>query len=136
MKHSPSNVEHTMPFLSAVHLFPTTDSDAEYIINQLRSISRPIATIKAVHTGHNASKASSEEAGGLDPIIHLAHEAKVMLIANLWVKAGLLNGAVGTVVSICYENGGPPDLPLAVMDYYIGPTLADQTVPITPTHCT
>ena len=135
MKHTPSNVGHTMPFSSAVHLFPTTDSVAEYNINQLCSISRPIATIKAVHTGHDASKASSEEVGGLDPIIHLAHEARVMLIANLWVEAGLVNGAVGTVVSICYENGGPPDLPLAVtvrFGYYTDPTLADQTVPITP----
>ena len=69
MKHTPSNVEDVTPFSSAVHLFPTTESVAEYNINQLRSISRPIATIKAVHTGHNASKASSEEAGGLDPII-------------------------------------------------------------------
>ena len=58
-----------------------------------------------------------------------------MLIANLWVEAGLVNGAVGTVTSICYENASPPDLPLAVMvkfDNYSGPTLPDQTVPITP----
>lgn len=92
-----------------------------------------------MHTGHNASKASSEGAGGLDPIIHLAHTARVMLIANLWVEAGLVNGAVGTVISICYENAGPPNLPLAVMvkfDNYTGPTLPDQTVLITPIHCT
>ena len=53
-----------------------------------------------------------------------------MLIANLWVEAGLVNGAVATVVSICYENGGLPNLPFAVMvrfDNNTGPTLADQT---------
>ena len=62
-----------------------------------------------------------------------------MLITNLWVEVGLVNGAVGTVISICYERGGPPDLPLAVMvkfDDYTGPTLPDQTVPITPVRCT
>ena len=134
MKHTPSNVD-SIPFSSAVHLFPTTQSVAEYNINQLRSINQPIATIKAVHTGQNAFKASLEEAGGLDPIIHLADTARVMLIANLWVEAGLVNGTVGTAISICYENAGPPDLPLAVMvkfDNYTGPNLPNQTVPITP----
>ena len=45
------------------------------------------------------------------------------------------NGAMGTIEAICYRNGGPPDLPLAVMvklDHYTGPTLHDGTVPITP----
>ncbi len=42
---------------------------------------------------------------------------------------------MGTIEAICYRNGGPPDLPLAVMvklDHYTGPTLHDGTVPITP----
>ena len=62
-----------------------------------------------------------------------------MLIANLWVEAGLVNGALGTIVSICYESGAPPDLPLAVMvkfDTYSGSTLPDQTVLIVPLRCT
>ena len=107
----------------------------EYNINQLHNINRPIATIKAVHTGQNASRASSDDAGGLDPVIHLAVTAHVMFITNLWVEVGLVNGAVDTVISIVYEQGGPPDLPLAVMvkfDNYTDPTFPDQTVPITP----
>ena len=117
----------------------------EYNITQLHTISRPIATIKAVHSGHNASKRTSEDAGGLDPVVHLAHTAQVMLIANLWVEVDL---ALGTVVSICYQDGGPPNLPVAVMvlfNHYTGPTLPDLTVLITPvrqswsnggSHCT
>ena len=61
----------------------------------------------------------------------MAITARVMLIANLWVEAGLVNGALGTVVSICYESGVPPELPLAVMvkfDNYYAPTLPDYTV--------
>ena len=92
--------------------------------------------IKAIHTGPNASKASSEDAGGLEPIICLAHGTCVMLTANLWVNMGLVNGAMGTVVAICYSNGGTPShLPVAVMvwfDSYQSPTLPDSTVPITP----
>ena len=59
-----------------------------------------------------------------------------MLSANLWVEVGLVNGALGTVEAICYDdNQQPPDLPIAVMvkfDTYAGPTLPDGTVPIAP----
>lgn len=56
--------------------------------------------------------------------MHLAQTARVMLIANLWIEVGLVNGALGMVVSICYKEGGPPALPLTVMvkfDNYTGP---------------
>ena len=59
-----------------------------------------------------------------------------MLTANLWTEAGLVNGAMGTIKAICYQNGkAPPDLPISVtvkFDTYTGPTLVDGTVPITP----
>ena len=67
----------------------------------------------------------------MDPVVYLAHTAHVMLIANLWVEVGLVNGALGTAVSICYQDGGPPNLPVAVMvqfDHYTGPTLPDQSL--------
>ena len=76
---------------------------------------QPIATIKAVHTGANASKAPAGNAGGLEAVVCLAHSARVMLTSNLWVDVGLVNGAMGTVQAICYRTGGPPDLPIAVM---------------------
>ena len=135
MKQTLSKVDDMSLFLSAVHLFPTVESVVEYNITQLRAINKPIALIKAVHTGNNASKASPDDAGGLDPIVHLADMARVMLVANLWVEAGLVNEAVGSMMSIFYQSGGPPDLPLAVMvkfDNYHGPTLPDGTVPIVP----
>ena len=75
-------------------------------------------------------------AGGLESIICLAHNARVMFTSNLWVDRGLVTGAMGTVVAICCCNGrSPPNLPIAVtvrFDTYRGPTLSDGTVPITP----
>ena len=47
--------------------------------------------------------------------MYIAKTARVMLISNLWVEAGLVNEALGIVEAICYQNGGSPDLPVAVM---------------------
>ena len=136
MKQTPARLLNLAPFTTALHLHPTIEAVVEHNVSRLRASGQPIATIKAIHTGPNASKASSEDAGGLEPIICLAHGARVMLTANLWVDMGLVNGAMGTVVAICYSNGGtPPHLPVAVMvrfDSYQGPTLPASTIPITP----
>ena len=56
-----------------------------------------------------------------------------MLTSNPRVEVGLVDGAMGTIELICYRNGGPPDLPLAVMvkfDHYTGPTLHDLSPPL------
>ena len=63
-----------------------------------------------------------------------------MLTSNLWTGVGLVNGAIGTVIAICYKSGqAPPNLPVSVMlrfDSYPGPTLPDGTIPIVPVHHT
>jgi len=92
MKQTPAQVEDLSSFPNAVHLFPTKDAVVEYNIDQIQNINQPIATIKAMHTGQNASKASSDDAGRLDPVTYLAVTACVMLITNLWVEVGLVNG--------------------------------------------
>ena len=122
-------------FRDALHLYPTVQAVAEYNLAKLQSCGQPVAIIKAVHSGPSAEKASSDDASGLEPTISIAHGARVMLNSNLWVDAGLVNGAMGTVHAICYRSGGPPDLPLAVMvrfDSYSGPALHDGSVPIIP----
>ena len=45
----------------------------EHNVARLRASGQPVATIKAVHKGPNAAKASSDEAGGLEPVVCLAH---------------------------------------------------------------
>ena len=95
-------------------MFPTIEAVVQHNINKLHAYGQPVATIRAVHTGPNASKASTD-AGGLQPVVCLAKSAHVMLSANLWVDMDLVNGAMETVQTICYHEGGaPPDFPMAV----------------------
>ena len=131
MTQTTGEVGDTKSFDDALRLHPTIEAVAEHNVAKLRASCQPIAVLRAVHTGPGASKATSDDAGGLEPVI-----SRVMLSANLWVEVGLVNGALGTVEAICYEGEQrPPDLPIAVtvkFDSYSGPTLPDGTVPITP----
>ena len=136
MRQTPAQVRDVTPFSGAIYLYPSTKAVAEHNVSKLRASGQPVAVLKAIHSGPGASKASPDDAGGLEPAICIAHGARVMLTSNLWVDVGLVNGAIGTIVTICYEEGQcPPDLPVAVtvlFDTYKGPTLSDGTVPITP----
>ena len=140
MKHTRSQLADDSHFTSALYLHPTVEAVVEHVVEhnvaKPHALGQPIATINAVHTGPNASKASPDDAAGLEPVTSLAHGARMMLTANLWVEAGLVNGAMGTVVAICYKTSQPPPhLPVSVMvrfDSYSGPTLPDGTVPICP----
>ena len=136
MNRTQAEIGNVSIFDDSLRLYPTVEAVAEYNVAQLHARGQPIATIKAVHTGPDASRASNDDAGGLEPVVCLAHGARVMLCANLWVEVGLVNGALGTVVAICYANDHrPPNLPIAVtvkFDSYSGPALPDGTVPICP----
>ena len=136
MTRTTGEVGDTKSFDDALRLYPTIEAVAEHNVAKLRASGQPIAVLSAVHTGPGASKATSDDAGGLEPVICIAHGARVMLSADLWVEVGLANGALGTVEAICYEGDQrPPNLPIAVtvkFDSYSGPTLPDGTVPITP----
>ena len=85
MKQTPAQVEDLTPFNNALRLHPTVVAVVECNVTSLHASGQPIATIKAIHTGPNASKASSDDASGLEPVICMAHGARVMLTSNLWV---------------------------------------------------
>ena len=67
MIRTPAQASDESSFGDAVHLFPTIEAVVEHNVNKLHACGHPVATIKAVHAGRNASKASSDDSGGLQP---------------------------------------------------------------------
>lgn len=129
-------------FQDAIHLFPTVDKVASYNTRKLENLKcartgnpAPIARIPAIHRSPGAKEKASVE--GLVPCLYLAVGCRIMLYSNLWTSKGLVNGAIGTVVDILYEQGksspeDQPDVIVCKFESYQGPYLDDalKTVPI------
>ena len=130
-------------FQNAQVLVSTHEAEVALNRHELRQLPAAKVRIDAVHAGPGAASAKAEDAGGLSSILTLATGARVMLRQNLWVDAGLTNGALGTVLGVLYDPNGcqPPALPIAALiqlDDYRGPSfLADvpRVVPV-PTSTT
>src|SRR2546421_7343776 len=108
---------------------PCRSDVGEFNLNKLRSLNSPVAKINAVHTGGSeARKSDSDVAKGLEPYLLLARGSRVMLRTNLWTEAGLVNGSVGTIQEVIFEeNQEPPSLPIAIMvefDNYSSPAMS------------
>ena len=69
MTRTTGEVGDTKSFDDAFRLYPTIEAVAEHNIAKLRASGQPIAVLSAVHTGPGASKATSDDAGGLEPVI-------------------------------------------------------------------
>ena len=119
-KFDVNHLQHTFTKLAF-----SNESVASYNYEMLQKLKETTYSIKAKHNNSYASKLSSEEFGGLEPLIHLCVGAKVMLTRNLWVEKGLCNGAMGVVKDIIFKHDQqPPTLPIAVIvqfENYSGP---------------
>jgi ATP-dependent exoDNAse (exonuclease V) alpha subunit len=91
-----------------------------------------------MHTGRGAKGANDDEADGLDPLLCICLGARVMLTDNIWVENGLVNGSMGTVRDIVWNEGQDPtkDMLTAIMvevDDYAGPKFPGTNyIPIFP----
>ncbi len=53
----------------------------------------------------------SDEFRGIENELLVCEGARVLLTQNLWVEAGLMNGALGHVVAYMWPEGGDPHSP-------------------------
>ena len=139
LQHTPSTANNANEFNDAIRLFYTKEQVAKYNHEAITKLTSSIARINAINSSAKAASATSDDAGGLEPVIFMAKGAKVMLTSNLWQQVGLCNGTRGTVDNILYAEGQkPPSVPIAItVDFpdYSGPSFfpnKPKCIPIPP----
>ena len=73
---------------------------------------KPVMTIEAQHEGiaqTEGLKIDSERFNELGAVLEVAEEARVILIHNLHVAHGLMNGTQGTIKRVVYKQDGHPN---------------------------
>jgi len=91
-------------------------------INQLRlerlsaQTQKPIAVLRALHDKPNTASGKkmkpetmdADDFRGMESELLVCEGARVLLTQNLWVEAGLMNGALGVVRGYMWPEGGNP----------------------------
>ena len=117
--------EERAQFKDAIRLMSTKKSVEEFNLDRVQRCPGRVARLKAEHNKPEAQAKKADDFQGLKTELHIAVGAQVMLKANKWQEAGLVNGQIGFVRAIVYDRGiKPPSLPRAIIvefPNYIGP---------------
>lgn len=136
------DVEVRTKFNDALHLYPTKNQTMASNLQCLEQLGKPILQINAINRG-NGAKDSTMDDTGLENELLLSKSSRVMIMQNLWTLGGLVNGTMGTVYDMIWEDGVEdpftimPAVILVAVDNYAG--LASMVVngvhvvPIVPT---
>jgi len=138
------NTKELYEFKDALRLFAGKDEVKFYNKKRLSeqkndttNANEPVLKINAQHNCNTAKNESTEAAEGLQKHLYLAKGCKIMLQHNLWVTKGLVNGTIGFIHDILFEEGKDPktETPLVLLcifPSYTGPELIPGTkiVPI------
>jgi len=106
--------EFTSP--DTLSLFSTNLACDKKNAEQLKKLSNPICCIEANHDLPAFKSKSSEACRKLQSKIHLAVGSQVMLLWNISLAHGLVNGSTGTVIDFVFTDGQKaPNLPFAIV---------------------
>lgn len=133
-------------FKHAIRLFTTREEVKAYNLKKMSNMKNeetnafvPVVKIPGVHANKESVKGSDDDAEGLQSTLFLSEGSQIMLRSNLWVSKGLVNGTLGIVHHILYDEHQQPsrDAPSIIIcefPTYTGPGLIPGTklVPIKP----
>ena len=104
-----SHVENSL-FEESIHLYPTNNSVALHNKHMLKQLNMPIAHCFVEQRNKHAHRSIDDKQFPLKVLLVIGQQ--VMLNANLWVQAGLVNDSLGKVIDIVHNsNEQPPTLP-------------------------
>lgn len=126
-------VDGNKHFDNSIHLFVTNASAKHHNTKMLKQLYLPIARCVAqVPRQTNIGYDNYEQ---LPSKILLSLNEQVMLISNLWIQAGLVNGSLGQIKSIVYDTNSNPKYVVVEFEHYTGPrwdSTNPKCVPIPP----
>jgi hypothetical protein len=91
-------------FDDALRLYFRREEVRIYNHRRLHDCKQPILKIRSTHTGRGAEGANNDEADGLDRELCICLGARIMLTDSVWVENGLVNGSMGTVRDIVWNE--------------------------------
>jgi hypothetical protein len=108
-----------------MYLFTTNADNNTHNMNQIQKINEKICLIQAEHDCKSSKSRSTEGARKLANKLYVSKRSRVMLLWNVNISLGLVNGSTGHVVGFIYREGHKaPDLPYSIIihfDDYKGP---------------
>eukprot|EP01018_Ginkgo_biloba_P012987 Gb_37081 [translate_table: standard] len=115
-------LDDVFPFYDAIHLFSMNALVHDHNQHRLKCLNVLVA--RSIVEKMNQSNVLTVEDEKLDVQVLIGIGVRVMLTSNLWIDAGLMNGALGHVRNIVYNSSVQPlCLPTYVLmefDNYIG----------------
>lgn len=97
-------------------LFNTNKDNNTHNINQLKLMQKPIIMINAEHDMLASVGKATESCRKLAPKLYLCIGAKIMLLWNINISMGLVNGSTGTIKDFFFcENIHAPSLPSCII---------------------
>ena len=114
-------------FNNAIRLYSIRATIGKYNTIQLRDLLQLVVAIKLVNTSIGIRKVTPNQCNTIENLT-LYISAKVILIQNIQVKLGLVNGTTSIVKDIIQKGHADikkdqPQLLLIIVDGYNGPTL-------------
>lgn len=90
-------------FNDVLHLYPTKTQTMASNLQRLEQLVKPVLQINAINCRKGAKDGTVDDTG-LENELLLLKGSRVMIMRNLWTLGGLVNGTMGTVYNMIWEE--------------------------------